>query len=620
MGLGSFFGGVLGGVASRLGLSSGVEPRPVSPDEAARVLGPPPPHPLMRSDAVLSDIWSQPYRGPLDLDRYGQETPEMRHRYRTEYRTSPVLRAAVRGKADDLSTLEPMVLPQDPSNPVEKAAAEFVHWTVSQCPRGWRGVIDTVYTPGSLDGYSLSEIVLDVVRWKGRAVWGLRHLQGKDSAFIRLQLDQYRNVLSVVNFVRGIEYIDPAKCVLYSHNPLYSNPFGQSDLRATTRAAALIEDAYKVWYVALEVYGLPYMVAHGKPTNRKALGEALEAIRKGGWAVTELDESIEVLNLAAAAGTDAFEKMVQVQREDIFYAVRGAALPFLQGQGSGDSRGSSKVEQGSSDAGERASAMDVADAIRRQLFPALVYPNFGEIDLPSLRLGGTNWEETAKVLSMVKDAQAVGLKLSKKQVHMISNLAPPEDPADELKPPQQPGAGGGPGGGLAGMLGGGGGEKPPAAPAPAPAPKPPATFADSVVWLPTGRLAADPGRFQFRRGHDADDGTVRDLPADRFDPRKCPPLAAWNDPADGRDYVVDGHHRLAWAERDGVPRVPVKFVPAKTAAEAKRLGEDLNRTEHAPPAPPATFSDAHHPPAAGPTPEQVARVLDDLIREYGGAA
>lgn len=89
-------------------------------------------------------------------------------------------------------------------------------------------------------------------------------------------------------------------------------------------------------------------------------------------------------------------------------------------------------------------------------------------------------------------------------------------------------------------------------------------------------------------------GTVRDLPAEKFDPAKSPPLVAWTDPADGKHYVIDGHHRLAWAERDGCPRVPVQFVTAGSAEQAKAFGETLNREQS-----PAIFSAPGPPPHPG---------------------
>lgn len=105
----------------------------------------------------------------------------------------------------------------------------------------------------------------------------------------------------------------------------------------------------------------------------------------------------------------------------------------------------------------------------------------------------------------------------------------------------------------------------------------PAKIATAVVQVPTTRIVADPARFQFRHDHDAEDGTVRELPSAVFDPEKCKALLLWADPADGLDYVVDGHHRLAWAERDGAKRVPARFIQAATAEEAKKIGEDANK-------------------------------------------
>jgi hypothetical protein len=114
--------------------------------------------------------------------------------------------------------------------------------------------------------------------------------------------------------------------------------------------------------------------------------------------------------------------------------------------------------------------------------------------------------------------------------------------------------------------------------------KPAATFAAGPTLGPvravaTSALWTDPARFQFRRGHDSADGTVRDLPTAKYDPAKSPPLIAWHDPETRRDNVIDGHHRFAWAERDGASSVPVQFVNAGSAEEAKAFGERLNR-EH----------------------------------------
>ena len=612
------FGNLASWAGQKLGVSGGPV-RPVTQGELHSLFGPPPP-PNATQDQIASEIFVQPYRGPLDLDRYGCETPEMRHRYRTQYREVPVLRAAVSGKTDDVSVLEPTVLAADKDDALSNSAAEFVKWTVGMAPGGWGGLIECLLGPGIIDGFALAEKKLAPMWYKGRLVWGLGHVRSLDTAFLRLELDQFRNVVSVVNLVRGIERYDPSEVLLYSHKPQYSNPFGQSDLRAATRAANIIEDVYKVWYVALKVYGLPYMKGkYGADTRAKQLAASLKALREGGYAVTHKDDDIEVLNLAAAAAVTGFEAMVHTQREDIFFAVRGVAQPFMEGDGGSDAHTDTSVQQGTSDAGEKRAADRIADVINRQLIPWLVGPNFdfrapdGTLDLsrlPRVKLGGTDWKQVQTILGIIEKAQTVGMEPSAEWAHEAATIPAARDAQDKLvsaqekqqaqqqqaqaaqPAPAQPGA------------------QPAHAAQPQPS-EPPAQFSDAVVWVSPSRLTADPARFQFRRGADAADGTVRDLPDEAFDPRKrAEPFLAWRDPADGQDYVVDGHHGLAWAERDGAKRVPVRWLNAKTAEEAREIGRRANMSAR----PAKTFS-AHAEPH-----RSESQWADELIAEFGRGA
>ncbi|HEY1189404.1 MAG TPA: DUF935 family protein, partial [Gemmata sp.] len=420
------------------------------------LIGPPRHHLDPTQDHILSQVFSPPYQGPLELDRYGSETPEMRHRFRTLYRTSPVLRSAVRGKADDICCLQPTLMPADKDDALSALAAKFVDWTVTASPGGWAGLLDTVYTAASIDGWSVSEKTLRPAVWKGRPVWGLAQVRGIDTTHLRLQLDPYLNVVGVVNVLRGLEFYRPEQVILYSHNGLYGNPFGQSDVRAATRAAEIISDVYKVWYVALKVYGLPYMKGKvSDPSRRKHMEAALRALRDGGWVVLpSKEDEIEVLNLSAAAALSGFEQMVHAQREDIFFAVRGAAQPFMEGDGGASAHTDTSVQQEASNAGEQRLAGALADVINRQLIPWLVGPNFAlpEDRMPRLKLGGTNWGNVKAIVGIIKDAQGVGLEVSAEWAHEATGMPAPRDPQDRLvsaqekQQQQQPGPGGADGG------------------------------------------------------------------------------------------------------------------------------------------------------------------------------
>jgi hypothetical protein len=595
--------GALSRMASRAAAPRGGAIAPPSPQRLYGLLGPPPRDLRPDQDHILSDVFSQPYRDPGSLDNYGGETAEMRRRFRTEERESPILRAAIRGKATDICCLPPTVQSADKDDAESNRAAEFVQWAIQGAPGGFPGLFDAIYRPGSIDGWSLCVPKLKVTQWKGRTVWALDTVRSVDTVHIALQLDVYRNVVGVVNKLRGLEYYDPADVILYTHHGLYGNVFGQSDARPAVRATAIIADVYKVWFVALKVYGLPYMKGkYGGAQTKAALAAALKGLREGGYIVLDKDSDVEILNLAAAAATTGFEAMVNIQRQDVFYGVRGAALPFLEGSGGASAHGDTEVEQGTSDAGEKFDAHMLADVINRQLVPRLVAPNFdlGEARYPRLTLGGTNWKQIKAVAEIIKTAQDLGVEVSAEFAHKELSLPAPRDANDKLvsaqerqqqQAQQQQ-------------------QQQPAATPAAPAPQAPAAFSadpGAVQWLAPSSLAADPARFQFRPRH-APDGTVRELPAERFDPARSPPLLAWRDPAGGA-FVVDGHHRLAWAKRDGAARVPVEWLDADTAAEARRAGARANGVR-----PPATFSAAPRPGPA-PDPQQVARVAAELIAE-----
>jgi ParB-like chromosome segregation protein Spo0J len=65
----------------------------------------------------------------------------------------------------------------------------------------------------------------------------------------------------------------------------------------------------------------------------------------------------------------------------------------------------------------------------------------------------------------------------------------------------------------------------------------------------------------------------------RWRPELAGVILVWRDPADGRVFVVNGHHRLALARRLGVAEVDVRFIAARDAAEARAIGALANMAE-----------------------------------------
>lgn len=95
-------------------------------------------------------------------------------------------------------------------------------------------------------------------------------------------------------------------------------------------------------------------------------------------------------------------------------------------------------------------------------------------------------------------------------------------------------------------------------------------------------LQVDPERFQYKLGT-GNEGVVKEGSAlegvKRFRPEFAGVILAWHDPADGKDYVVNGHHRHHLANQAGVDTMGVHYIEAKDAKEARKIGALANIAE-----------------------------------------
>jgi hypothetical protein len=107
-----------------------------------------------------------------------------------------------------------------------------------------------------------------------------------------------------------------------------------------------------------------------------------------------------------------------------------------------------------------------------------------------------------------------------------------------------------------------------------PAPPPEGRLTEMNV----AEISQDPERFQYK-GNTDPTGVTDKLKDVQWDPDLSGVISVWKDPADGKTYVVNGHHRLQKAIESNVGKVDVKFIDAKDAAEARAKGALQNIAE-----------------------------------------
>ena len=88
-----------------------------------------------------------------------------------------------------------------------------------------------------------------------------------------------------------------------------------------------------------------------------------------------------------------------------------------------------------------------------------------------------------------------------------------------------------------------------------------------------GDLNLDPDRFQFKLDVDKKTGAGSSLKGGKFNPGLAGVITVWRDPENGKDYVVNGHHRFNLALENGYEgNLTVKYLDVGTADEAKSEG------------------------------------------------
>ena len=115
-----------------------------------------------------------------------------------------------------------------------------------------------------------------------------------------------------------------------------------------------------------------------------------------------------------------------------------------------------------------------------------------------------------------------------------------------------------------------------------------ARAAKTDLMLPSGiaevdpkNIQVDPKRFQYKViGESTKTGEVGSLSGVRkWDPNLAGIVQVWHDRNDGNVYVINGHNRLALANKMGVGNITAKFINAESPKEARAIGALTNIAE-----------------------------------------
>ena len=92
--------------------------------------------------------------------------------------------------------------------------------------------------------------------------------------------------------------------------------------------------------------------------------------------------------------------------------------------------------------------------------------------------------------------------------------------------------------------------------------------------LSTSELVADPVRFQYKQNVDElgvqRGGSLEGV--EKWNPDLEGTIDVWEDPKDGKTYIVNGHNRVAKANELGITSLRVNYLVANSAAEARAKG------------------------------------------------
>lgn len=222
----------------------------------------------------------------------------------------------------------------DPADDSDEAKeiAEFVTWSLGRI--NIKSILREALT--ALDfGFSIGEVLFELVEKDGRTVIGLKDVKFRDPEPFQIVTDQHGNIQKFEQrTVWGkVIPVSPDKVFHFVHNKEFQNHYGSSDLRSIYKNWWAKKYLINFWNVHLERFGSP-MTAIKYPQGASAeMKTSLKAILSGLQSKTEIliPQGVEIDILEGSkTGTGDFKSALEYHDGGI---ARGILVPALLGFG-----------------------------------------------------------------------------------------------------------------------------------------------------------------------------------------------------------------------------------------------------------------------------------------------
>lgn len=342
----------------------------------------------------------------------------------------PYVKAAISLKKISVSRLPMRILPAS-EDEKDQEIAKFVEMNLEKMET----TIDTLLwgVMNCVDvGYSIGEMNYRIVEtgdFKGKIA--MKSVKSKDPYVFVFRIDEYGNIAAIVQRIGGFiseagaQYkagslnmgqneFPPDKFLIASFQPLYANPYGQSDLRSAYRAFFIKDWAWKFRAIFMEKWGMPPIIGtfpNGTTEQRRQkLEEVLESIQNETVITIPEDLKVEILRIASEGRTTEYERAIADLNKEILIGIMGSFLWAEEGKRTG-ARAQGQVHFQVSKLFVEHLATIIEDVLNRQLVKRIVDMNYKVEEYPKIKFETSRAEELSAEMSLDKDLKEMGVTL-----------------------------------------------------------------------------------------------------------------------------------------------------------------------------------------------------------------